>query len=313
MIVEPDPRQATKTKQPKSVAWPIIKWTLSMTLMVAIMISTPVSALAGVANNIAMGDKAWSLRAEGHRESLAELEPIQKAIDAYTAALDEEPDNLEARWKLLRALHFKGEFVLENRDDRRILFKHGREIAEAGTLQVERQYGLNKNMFKMKPADVAKAIGKNTPIAELCFWSSASWGLWGQYSGIMAAIRKGVVKKIRSFAEIMILLDDQVEKGGGHRLLGRLHTRVPKIPLFTGWVNRDLSISELRLSLEIAPDDLLSKYYLAEALLKYRTSEKQEAMDILQDIVKSQPDAGRLVEDTRTIEDAGKLLTKPDG
>ena len=164
----------------------------------------------------------------------------------------------------------------------------------------------------MKPADVAKAIGKNTPIAELCFWSSASWGLWGQYSGIMAAIRKGVVKKIRSFAEIMILLDDQVEKGGGHRLLGRLHSRVPKIPLITGWVSRDLSISELRLSLEIAPDDLLSKYYLAEALLKYRSSEKQEALGILQDIITSQPDTNRLVEDIKTIEDAGALLANTD-
>jgi len=312
MIVQTDPRQATKTEPPMSVGWHIFKWMLSTTLMVCIIMITPVSALAGVAGNIAMGDKAWSSRAEGHQESLAELEPIQKAIDAYTAALDEEPDSLEARWKLLRALHFKGEFVLENTDDRQLLFEQGREIAEAGTLLVERQYGLKKGMFKMKPADVAKAIGSNTPIAELCFWSAASWGLWGQYSGNMAAARKGVVKKLRSFAEIMILLDDQVEKGGGHRLLGRLHSRVPKIPLVTGWVNRDRSISELRLSLEIAPDNLLSRYFLADALLKYRSSEKQEAMGILQDIVTSQPDTDRLVEDIKTIEDARALLANTD-
>ena len=34
--------------------------------------------------------------------------PIQEAINAYTSALNTEPGNLEARWKLLRAFYFKG-------------------------------------------------------------------------------------------------------------------------------------------------------------------------------------------------------------
>ncbi len=179
------------------------------------------------------------------------------------------------------------------------LFERGREIAETGRQQVERQYGLSKNTFKMNPREVASAIGGNAMVAELYFWSAANWGLWGQYSGKLAAARRGVVNKIRKYAEIMVLLDAGVESGGGHRLLGRLHSRVPRIPLITGWVNRDLAISEIRLSLEIAPNSLLSKLYLSEALLKYRRSEKQEAMNILRNIVNSKPDPDRVSRSAR--------------
>jgi hypothetical protein len=88
---------------------------------------------------------------------------------------------------------------------------------------------------------------------------------------------------------------------------------VPKIPIFTGWVDRDKAIDELRLSLRVAPDSLLSKIYLAEALLKFSPGDRQEALGLLRDIVASQPSPERLVEDTRVIEDAGALLVLETG
>ena len=106
----------------------------------------------------------------------------------------------------------------------------------------------------------------------------------------------------------MVLMDESVENGGGHRLLGQLNARVPRIPFFTWWVDHDLAISELRLSLKVAPNSLLSKIFLAEALLKFRTTMNKEALELLQDIVKSDPDPVRLVEDIRVIEDARTLL-----
>jgi len=273
------------------------------------MMSIPATALAGVSDDLSLGDRAWSQRAEGHQGSRAAAEPIQKAINAYQSALTAEPENLEARWKLLRAFHFKGEFVLEV-NVRRDLFIEGREITRTGILQIEQQYGLSKRLFRMKPEELANAVGKQAVVGEFFFWGSANWGLWGQYSGKLIAALTGVVNKVRLFSETMVLMDDSIENGGAHRLLGRFNARVPKIPIFTGWVDRDLAISELRLSLKVAPNSLLSKMYLAEALLKFRPSEKEEALSLLQDIVNSNPDPDRLVEDTKVIEDARILLAK---
>jgi len=271
---------------------------------------SPGMALAGPADDLALGDQAWSQRAVGHQGSRGAAGPIQEAINAYTRVLDAEPENLEARWKLLRAFYFKGEFVLENDEDRLALYKTGREIAEIGRLLIESGYGLPGGMFKMTPAEVAQAVGDQADVAEYCFWATANWGLWGQYSGKMISALTGLVYKLRQFAEIMVLMDESVENGGGHRLLGQLNARVPKIPIFTWWVDHDLAISELRLSLGVAPNSLLSKIFLAEALLKFRPEEKQEALNLLQDIVTSHPDPERLVEDFRVIEDAGMLLAE---
>jgi tetratricopeptide (TPR) repeat protein len=278
--------------------------------MACALMAIPALALATTADDVAAGDRAWAQRAEGQQGSRAAAEPIQNAIEAYFRALNTDPENLDARWKLLRAFHFKGEFVLENDKDRLALYKTGREIAETGTLQIESKYGLGKGMFNMQPIDVASAVGNQPAVAEFCFWAAANWGLWGQYSGKIISALTGVVNRLRQFAEVMVLMDSAVENGGGHRLLGRLHTRVPRIPFITWWVDRDLAISELRLSLQVAPDSLLSKIFLAEALLKFRPEEKREALNLLQGIVKSDPDPDRLVEDTRVLEDARALLKR---
>ncbi len=288
-------------------------WPLLVFCITCALIAVPAVALATPGDEIAAGDRAWAQRAEGHRGSRAAAEPIQAAIDAYARALDADPENLDARWKLLRAFHFKGEFVLDEGDERLELFRQGRELAKTGVLQIQRDFGLSKSLFKMEPAAVFDATGDRGAVAEFYFWASANWGLWAQYSNRLIAALTGVVSKIRQFAEVMVLMDDRVENGGAHRLLGHFNAVVPKIPIFMGWVDRDLAISELRLSLQVAPDSLLSKIYLAEALLKFQPGGRQEALGLLRDIVRSQPDPERLVEDTRVIEDAGVLLKSETG
>ena len=49
--------------------------------------------------------------------------------------------------------------------------------------------------------------------------------------------------------------------------------------------------------------------FLAEALLKFRSAEKEEALSLLQHIVESNPDPDRLVEDIKVIEDATSLIS----
>ena len=278
---------------------------LILSFLVAVM---PLVSGADVSDLIADGDNRYSQRADGHLGSRARPEPIQQAVDAFTAALESEPDNLEARWKLLRALYFQGEFVLDNDDARLALFERGREIADIGREQIESHYDLPDDSLEMEPHEVAAAIGSDTLAARVYFWSSTHWGLWGQYRGKIAAAKQGVATKIRKFAEIVILLDDRIENAGGHRVLGRLHAEAPKIPLVTGWISRDKAISELRRALELAPEDLLTNLFLAEALLDFRSDKRQEALDILQAVAASEPSETWRVEDTKTIEDAKVLL-----
>ena len=284
-------------------------WILTIIWMTCTIALVSEPARAGSVDDLARGDLGWTQRAQGHRGSRGAAEPIERAISAYRKVLLAQPENLEARWKLLRAFHFKGEFVLE-KDARLDLFREGREIAKTGILQIEQSYGFDKSLFRMKPFELANAVNKDVVVGEFFFWGSASWGLWGQYSGRLISALTGVVNKIRLFSETMVLMDDSIENGGAHRLLGRFNARVPRIPFFTFWVDRDLAISELRLSLEVAPNSLLSQIYLAEALLKFRPEEKDEALALLQHIVRSEPDPRMLVEETKVIEDARRLLTK---
>lgn len=264
--------------------------------------------LADNADYMAKGDRAWARRADGRAGSRAAAEPIENAIRAYQEALALEPKNLEARWKLLRAFHFKGEYVLQGKKERHEHYKMGRVVAEAGRLQIEEEYGLGKGLFKTKPDDVVRSVGASAAVAEYCFWAAANWGLWGHYSGKMISALTGLVYKIRQLAEIMVLMDESIENGGGHRLLGQFHARVPRIPFFTWWADKDLAITELRLSLQVAPNDLLSKMYLAQALLKFRPEEEKEALELLNDIVDGSPNPERLVEDILVIENARELL-----
>ena len=309
---KPETAAPTKLTQPERTHEMNTRYLLSVLFAVWVictMTLAPETALADVSDDIALGDQGWAQRAEGHQGARAAAEPIQNAINAYQSALNAEPENLEARWKLLRAFHFKGEFVLA-KDARLDLFIEGREIAKTGIEQIENKYELKKSLFRMKPAELADAVGKQAVVGEFFFWGSANWGLWGQYSGKLISALTGVVNKIRLFSETMVLMDDSIENGGAHRLLGRFHTRVPRIPFITWWVDQDLAISELRLSLQIAPDSLLTKMFLAQALLKFRPDENEEAMRLLRNIVKGTPDPERLVEDIKVIEDARTLLAK---
>ncbi|HEX2798469.1 MAG TPA: hypothetical protein VHQ44_02250, partial [Thermoanaerobaculia bacterium] len=50
-------------------------------------------------------DGLWALRAEGSTGGHALSGPIDLVIDACRAALAAEPDSLEVRWRLMRALY----------------------------------------------------------------------------------------------------------------------------------------------------------------------------------------------------------------
>lgn len=258
------------------------------------------------------GDAAYLRRAEGHQGAVARAEPIGESITAFEELLTKEPANLEARWKLLRSIYFQGEYVLQDDEERLALYERAREIADKGREQLAIAAGMGSEPDSFKSDKVAAALADIPDSAQVYFWSAVHWGLWGRYRGKMAAAKEGVAKKIRNFTEVVIAIDEEIEEAGGHRVLGRLHSEAPKLPFFTGWVSRKKSVSELRRAIELAPQGLLTYYYLAEALLEHFPDQEAEAVEILEDLVQRTPDPAYVVEQTQIIEDAKTLLASLD-
>ena len=253
------------------------------------------SASPAAARHLAAGDAAWAARAEGapaDDPGRAAPGPIGRAIAAYEAAVVADPDDLEARWKLLRALYFQGEHVARGDDARREVFDRGRQAAEAALERLEGR------------------TGRVPEAAAIHFWTAVHWGLWGDAFGRLAAARQGVAGKIRDHAERALALDPSYENAGPRRVLGRLHALAPKIPFFTGWIDRDRAIAELERAVAEGAAEPLNRLYLAEALLEHAPHRRAEALGHLRDLLRRPADPERPVEEAAARRAARELLDR---
>jgi tetratricopeptide (TPR) repeat protein len=283
---------------------------LSLCLLLATLSS---SFLAAQVDPITAGDTAWARRAEGHQGDRALAGPIDEAVAAYELAVKQQPERLEGTWKLLRALHYKGEFATSNREGKQQVFARGKAVAEAGIDRLARRVGGREKLDALAPAQAAKAVAGIPEAKPLFLWAAVHWGLWGDVFGRMAAARQGVGDRVRRDAEILNALDERYEDAAGHRILGRLHTLAPKVPFFTGWVDRDKAVVELRRAVALGPDNLDNHLFLAEALLEHQPAKSAEARDILRRLLARQPVPELVVEQERTLVNAKALLRKYPG
>lgn len=263
------------------------------------------------AEAIARGDAAWTRRAEGQVAGKAASEPIGEAVKAYEAALALDSSSLEAHWKLMRAFWFQGDYATTGNEPRQAVFARGRDVGERALDLLAVRFGGRKKLDAMKPAERARALAGLPEALPIYFWGAANWGLWGEEFGTMAAARQGVAGRIRDGAETVIALDERFEQAGGHRILGRLHDRAPSIPFFTGWIDHDLGVRELRRAVEIAPDYLYNRIYLIEALIEHGDKITRGEIDaILRDLLARPANPATLTEDSRILEQARQLLAR---
>src|SRR5213078_457601 len=109
-------------------------------------------AAAGQAQ-IAEGDAEWAKRAEGHEGGHAKAAHADAAIAAYQRAVTQNPNDLEARWKLLRAIRFKGSYVATTTADKKAIFDSGKHAGADALLVVERQLGAKGLQSASKAAE----------------------------------------------------------------------------------------------------------------------------------------------------------------
>lgn len=258
---------------------------------------------------VAAGDAAWERRAEGHEGSTADRAQIGEAINAYQTALNLAPRDLVRRSRLLRALYFLGDYTGLDQEGRLTVFEQGRVLGEAGIQQLAERVGGRDRLDKLEPREVAAALGAEENAVAIFFWSAVHWGLWGETKGKFAAARQGVGSKIRRYGEIVVALDETFQNATGHQVLGRLNSEAPRIPFFTGWVDRDVAAEHLERAILLAPKDLGNRLYLAECLLEHHHDRRPEAIALLEQVAGAEPKTDRVVEDLRVIEDAEALLS----
>jgi tetratricopeptide (TPR) repeat protein len=281
-----------------------------VTVLYVLLVVSPATAQ----DSLAAGDAAFARRAEGHQGGRAAAGPVNEAVAAYERAVKEQPDRLEGYWKLLRALHYKGDFTTDSKDAQQKVFGRGKEVAEAAIDRLaKRTAGSRQKFDALSPAQAAKAVAGVPEAKPIFLWSAVHWGLWGDAFGRLAAARQGVGDKVRRYSEVLIALDERYEDAAGHRVLGRLHTLAPKVPFVTGWVDHAKAITELRKAVALGPDNLDNHLFLAEALLEHEPSKSAEAREILRRLVARKPSPELVVEQERTLANARALLAKQSG
>jgi len=271
-------------------------------------------SLGAHADDVARGDSAWRDRAVGEHDGRPLAAPITRAIESYEAALAARPGNLEARWKLLRALHFAGDFVLEDREERLEIFDRARQVSERGLELLARQIGPGQPLDELEPEALARRLDAagvaSNDAARLYFWSAIDWGAWSRVVGLLGAVRQGVATRLHRYAKVAIALEPEVEEGGAFRLLGRLHAKLPRVPFLSGWVDRDEAIPLVERAYAISPAHPGNRLLLALTLLDLAPERRADALELLRQVEDLTPRSSMRIEDLAIRREARERLAE---
>ena len=248
---------------------------------------------------VAEADRLYLKRQEGRVGPRASPGPINAAISGYEAAASRDPELVEARWKLMRAFYFKGNYTGLDDDSRKAVFEKAKRVGDEAIAILEKSLedrGL-KGILEFPPEALAGNLRDRSDSAPTYFWAAACWGQWALTQGKIEAARKGAADKIRSYGLTVIGIDPEFEEGGGYRVVGRLNDQAPWIPFITGWVSRDEALKYLRLAMKVNARNFSNRHFLAEVLHRGDAKEQAEAVALEEGVVADAPSPQRLVEE----------------
>lgn len=243
-------------------------------------------------------DAAWAGRAEGSQGGRARVGPVRRVIALLRAELAEEPLSVAARWRLMRALYFAGEYASSSEAEAKASFLEATRIAEEciALLRDRAAEGSSRDFSHATPVELVPRFAGDPEAVSAFEWSAVAWGMYALAKGIFAAAREGAVARIRDYAEAVNRLAPALDDAAGDRTLGRLHHKTPSIPLVTGWASGKEAIRHLRRAVAVAPTSLVNRLFLAEALHEFEPSRLEEAISIAEGVVNDDPDPKWLVE-----------------
>jgi len=252
-------------------------------LLFVIMVGFAASAFAQT--QMEQADSLYALRGENFNEAtlLADSSFINAAIDVYKEiqASATGPEKEEAAWKLMRAYYYKGRYTTNDSELKKKIFNLGKEIGEEALTEFPNSPGIN-------------------------LFSAIVWGVWAEEYGILAAARKGVAGKIKERCEKVIEIDPNFDDAGGYRVLGRVYFKSPKLWPILRWPSKSKAVKLLKKGLEGAPENLITKQFLAEAL--YSQDEKEAAVKLMNEVLATQGIVDGIAEDTITKNEVKAIL-----
>ena len=248
---------------------------------------------------VAEGDLHYARRAQGAHGAVADPSEIEAAVQQYRRALALDPASLPAAIGLLRALFFRGGFCAESDAVQKATFEEAKRAADDAWRRLEaRALGQGSRLDKLRRVPGA---------APLAFWSAVAWGQWS-LDHKLAAAWQGAAARIRDLAEIAITIDSSYEGGSPYLILGRLHAESPKLVFLTSWISRRKALENLRRAHQISPANTVTEYFLADAILVFEPSSREEALRLLQACASQEPRPEYLVEDRHYAEEARARL-----
>jgi len=209
----------------------------------------------------------------------ADAGAARRAVELFEQAAAADAADYAARWEGARAVYFLGAYPMENAPDKDRMALFDRGIA------------LARQAIALRPDGV-----------EGHFWLGVLLGVYGEAKGIFKSL--ALVPDIRAEMETCLRLDPAVSGWGPDRVLGRMLYR---LPWFKGG-DKKASRVHLERSLAGAPDDALTRLYLAETL--EALGEKGAAREQLAQIVAMTPEPHLAAEHPYVVRQARELLAR---
>lgn len=228
---------------------------------------------------------------------------------AWQQQLTDGPDRFDIRWRLMRAIYYRGEFEAAG-PEKDAAWSEGRDLAVAGIARLA-DLGAGTPPHELEPgtrqAWVSGTRLDPSDLARFYFWSSIHLGSWSRTAGLLTAVREGVANRIHAYLGVTLELDPAYDRGGPHRLLSALHASLPRVPFVTGWVDRTQALPQAERALAIAPDDPGNRFLWALTVAKQQgPSEATQA--VFEEIAQLEPRPGFEQEDAALRQEALKRL-----
>lgn len=208
---------------------------------------------------------------------------IDQALKNYNEALKKNPYNDELLYKYTKAIDFKYTMLPLKWDA-----EEKEKIFEDLIEKLERCY-------KKKPN--SKYI--NCALARM-------WGRYGELIGVLSVAKKGIAGTIKEHALKLYKKDKSFEHHSACLVLGRMHYKVPVIPLFLTWPDMDDSKKYLEEAYKNEPDLLIVQFFLADTL--YELDEINQAKKLFKSVMKAKIDPEFYFEQLKTKNDCKKRM-----
>ncbi len=233
-------------------------------------------------NPYEQGRSYYEARAAEADSFRADTANINKAIEAFNQAIDQNIQPENSATYLLQSYYFKGMYT-------DITEEQQKEVHDKGRI-------LGEEMIEKFPDSV--------PIK---FWYGANLGRWAEVHGFIKAATSGIAQKLRRICNDIIKLDPEYQGGGGYRILAQVHYYSPSIPLLMSWPSKDKARKLIENAMEIAPSHPPNRLLYAQILIEF--NRKEEAEEHLQYIQNMELRPTHIVED-RYMKHRSSLLLK---